>query len=547
MFRFRQIRTPRVRRWWSRRRVCAASYIVLFVFVVYAVSMIWSFHQIATTGEHSGFLPVRVGDGQSAGALHSNEQKEVPSVSLTTVAHEQLNVAPPATTATTIRVLILIASVPRTPETICTTLQAIFDNYFGSSGSTSDLKNRTTSTVLIIVEPPVVLVHRYGPWTCNYDDNGTTPGAAGDHRRGISVIVRDYPPHERVSNAQQTHDYLELMNDGLQLLQQQQQKESVLFSHVLFLDDDVELCPQFSEVVSLIHTVVSSHDYDLTLAHLGRGGSGVLVSSSNLVHLRDSVLDDRRGRRQHSMKDLAKGGRPQRNKNIDKSFLEWALQVQRGCTIRPTTIQMRHIGLESRLHPGETWEDVDQCGQASNNRAWQSLSESSLHPALFSEYCVYSANCSPYSSRGVATLQGSNRSDDSVCQCLPGFTGSDCGIPNDATSSTQYIRRKLNAPIVVMLSAKSAVEEGMQHRVLADAGAHHLVNLYLIGYSARSQWLADNVYVSTSDAHHMLDVELNNSSRFGEMAFPIELIILDKLLPPQELWTLKYYEEAYDK
>lgn len=473
--------------------------------------------------------------------------------------HAETHAQPPAQSSTTIRVLILIASIPRTPETVCITIKSILDHFLSDATLITPSTNNGNRSTVVVVEPPVILVHRYGPWTCNNSFGSSI---------GEDIILRKFPPHERVSNTQQTNDYLDLMNDALQLLQQplqnnndQQQhpRQPPYLSHVMFLDDDVELCPHFSDIISLIHNVAPQ----FTLAHLGRGGSGVLVSSFNLARLRDSVLADHSGGKYSALKedDFQKRERRRRlrppNKkqrmmmNIDKSFLEWALQAQQGCTIRPTTIQMRHIGLQSRLRPGKTWKDVDQCGQASNNRAWQSLSENHLHTALFSEYCVYPAKCSPYSSiRGENIMQGMDRSDDSSgCRCLPGFTGSDCGIPiqEAAVPSRQYVRRNLNAPIVVLLSAKEADQavtlgEDFEHQVLADARAHHLVNLYVIGDSSRTQWLADNVYASSLEAHHVLEVGFKNSSRFGELAFPIELITLERLLSPQELWTLKYYE-----
>ena len=427
---------------------------------LYLAGLLWSLHQVTQQGSlHKARNP-------------SHALNWIPSIGLRDINHTR--------PFTVNRVLILLVSIPRTPETLCPTLQSIRDHFVGPHWEHH------------------VLVHRYGSGpSCNH----------------LVDTFRRFPPHERVTNNQQTLDYLRLMDDALSF-------QLDTHSHVLFLDDDVTLCPGFSQPLSQLQQIAPN----LVMAHLGRGGSGVFIPASSLLLLRDAIQAQH-----HSFRN-------KRPKNVDKMMLEWGLD--HGCTLRPTTIQMRHIGLSSRLHPSTTWEDVDNCGGPTNNRDWQALSETQFHPQWFTENCLYSPHydCSPYSS-----IPGTN------CHCIPSYTGQDCGIPMVASTAHSLIQRNRQAsPLVVCLLATSPIHDQLlQEQVLADRQAHSLINLYIIGNHSQRGWLTDNVYLSPLlEPCTALTMELQNSSRFGTSAFPKELVLLHQLLTPQELWTLKYYQQV---
>lgn len=439
---------------------------VIILALLYLVGLLWGVHQVTAYASL---------DDVTFPSKQSRIQPTIGSIALRDINHTQ--------TSDAHRIVILLVSIPRIPETLCSTLQSVRDYFVDPNW-----------------EPPLVLIHRYGP------------GQSCTH---LVDIFRQFPLHDRVTNNQQTLDYLHLMDDALSFQQKVQQ------SYVLFLDDDVTLCPGFPQTVSLLQQVAPN----FTLAHLGRGGSGVLIPTSSLSRLRDSIQAQH-----HSF-------RSKRPKNIDKMMLEWGLD--HGCTLRPTTVQMRHIGVSSRLHPGMIWNDIDQCGEPSNNRDWQALSETQFHPRWFTEHCVHSpydhqnTYCSPYSS-----IPGTN------CRCISGYTGQDCGIPMVQSPLHTYIRRTRKiVPLVTCLFATSPINsEWLQEQVLADRKAHSLINLYIIGNHSRRGWLSDNIYTTPLEPYTALTIELQNSSRFGVLAFPKELVILNQLLTPQELWTLKYYQ-----
>ena len=253
---------PRERHLRGRQRFGIRRCIGLFLVMVmlYVAFMIWNFHQITTTttiitttsvqhaARHQVPLPIIKGISGPAQDLSwpSAVQHHKPAATTTRTAR------PRSSFQESIRVLILVASIRRIPETICATIQSVFDNFHSPGPVAAGNKSRTATSgnvkVGVGVEPPVLLVHRHGPtWNCEEQDL-----QHGSDRSGVSLILRQYPPHERVSNFQQIDDYLALMNDGVKLLRNngtEEGKNQSSFSHVLFLDDDVELCPNFSSIL----------------------------------------------------------------------------------------------------------------------------------------------------------------------------------------------------------------------------------------------------------------------------------------------------------
>jgi hypothetical protein len=337
---------------------------------------------------------------------------------------------------------------------------------------------------------PHVLVHRYGELSC---DEGTLMA-------NPQVTFRQYPRHtRRVSNKQQTEDYLNLMEDASQMLVNEQHNAN--FSHVMFLDDDVELCPGFGSIIEKALTTFPSFG----MGHLGRGGSGIIISAENIAKLRGSIMSD------------------SSSKNVDKSMLEWALRRMRVCTLRPVEIQMRHVGLISTFDRAG-WEDTDKCRAPANNVAWQGLSESASAD-FFGEYCLNPPWCSPHSSV------------DGCINCTKGFSGEDCGIPSDDDDDIMTSTHRENvAPIVALLSGDS------EEAVVADSKKHNLINLYVIGNKIKTSWLTPNVYTTTREASVSFKEDLKDWARWGTKALPADgTIFVHKLLSPQELWTMKYY------
>jgi len=480
------------------------------------------------------------------------------------------------------RLLILINSVQRAPDTICQTLESIRKVL---------LELPSSSTSSSSISPTTILLHRYGSWTCSFPSSSFN--SVTDEERFL-FYRKDFPPHERrtISNHQQSLDYYTLIQHGWDLVLGGgrtsgnngaiRASDVTNFTHALFLDDDIELCDHdiFSQTLSYLMGIQnqeqqrynnhSSYDYryhphdsnssrnefrnrlfppTFTLAHLGRGSSGILIPIQHLPYLvYDAILkrDQKHGRKL----------------NVDKAMLEWALYDQRGCVLRPTTIQMRHVGFYSYLHRGgggspqqqpeqQTWKDVDHCGGPMNNRDWQGLSDTRFHPSFFSENCLRSdddedhdynspgiGRCAPYGGRWIP-------GKSSYCQCLDNYTGDDCGLSKDLVDV--YVRRHHtpNPPVVMLL------REGNDHlsssslitQVVFDAQSHSLINLYVIGNSSHhQQWLTDCIYTSTmEDPYLAFHIELSNSTRYGRLAFPKELILLDHLLSMEELWLLKYY------
>lgn len=368
-------------------------------------------------------------------------------------------------------ILILISSVPRKQEKVCSTVKSILQNF-------QTTKRENT---------PHILVHRYGDFPCE---------KALLAKR--EVTFRQYPGHA-TSNKQQRNDYLNLMEDGSQMLVE---KHNISFSHAMFLDDDVELCPSFGSVLETALATFPSFG----MGHFGRGGSGIIVPAENFLQLRDSLKFESRNSIQH----------------VDKFMLEWALRHQRVCTIRPLKIQMLHVGLKSSFHR-EGWKDTDRCEAPSNNVAWQGLSESASVD-FFGEYCINPPWCSPYSSI------------DNCLNCTDGFSGKDCGIPTNDDGTRNYKRRKNAAAIVALLSGVS------EEDILDDLKKHKLINLYVIGNQRTKGWITENAYSTTKEALVALKEELKDSARWGAMAFSTDdTIFVDKLVSPQDLWTIKYY------
>jgi hypothetical protein len=292
------------------------------------------------------------------------------------------------------------------------------------------------------------------------------------------------------------------MKDGEDMVAEELGSESP-FSHVMFLDDDVELCPGFESILVKARNTFPSFG----MGHLGRGGSGIIVPAESLPKLRLNMMSN------HNSK-----------KPVDKSMLEWARHLMRVCTIRPVTIQMRHIGLQSAFKKNEKWQDTDRCGAPANNVIWQGMSESASSD-FFGEYCLNDPRCSPYSSgpKGNCTT------------CINGYKGKDCGIPENLHN---YKRRDNIASIVAFLSVTGTEE------VLADSKKHTLINLYVIGNLKETGWLAPNVYATIGDAGTAFKEDLKDTARWGHFAFAAETIYVHNLLSPEKLWTMKYYQEV---
>jgi hypothetical protein len=417
----------------SIRRRSLLYMVALFIIILYLAVLAWNFGTLTRTAEQTEKCQPLVDSG---GATQTWKQR-----------HEN---------GDSTRVLILISSAPRAPETVCRTIHSVLQNF--------QAKRATHN----------ILVHRYGDLSCEKNILASP-----------QVTLRQYPRHVFVSNNEQKRDYLKLMEEGTQMVDDS-------FSHIMFLDDDVELCPGYANIIEKACTAFPT----LGLGHFGRGGSGILVPAENLLKLRDSMKRDRK-------------------KNVDKSMLDWALRKTRICTIRPVAIQMRHIGLNSSLYRGETWEDVDKCGAPANNFAWQSMSESASSD-FFSEYCLNNPLCSPFSSQ-----------DHDRKTCIDGYSGEDCGIPSDGNTCIRQ-NKVAAVPMVALLSGDDPKED-----VLADSTRHNLINLYVIGNQEETKWLAPNVHTSTRDASVAFHEDLKDTARWGEMAWSRETIFIQKVLQPQ--------------
>ena len=78
--------------------------------------------------------------------------------------------------------------------------------------------------------------------------------------------------------------------------------------------------------------------------------------------------------------------------------------------------------------------------------------------------------------------------------------------------------------------------------ILDDLKKHKLINLYVIGNQRTKGWITENAYSTTKEALVALKEELKDSARWGAMAFSTDdTIFVDKLVSPQDLWTIKYY------
>jgi hypothetical protein len=150
------------------------------------------------------------------------------------------------------------------------------------------------------------------------------------------------------------------MKDGEDMVAEELGSESP-FSHVMFLDDDAELCPGFESVLEKSLDTFPSFG----MRHMGRGGSGIIVPAESLPKPRLKMESDQKDN-QESHNHI---------KPADTSMLEWARLLMRACTIRPVTIQMGHVGLQASFK-NEKWQDTDQCGAPADNFACQGMSES---------------------------------------------------------------------------------------------------------------------------------------------------------------------------
>jgi hypothetical protein len=404
-----------------------------------------------------------------------------------------------------IHVLILISSVARKQETVCTTIRYALENFQGDDPS---------------VLSPHILVHRYGDFPCNNSTDNNNMLMWNDK---TSLILEQYPPHAHPNNQQQIIDYLNLMEHGIQLIAAQRQTQTQsqpLFSHVMFLDDDVELCPGFGDILVKAARMAfpSSSSSSFGMGHFGRGGSGMYVPVDTLPKLKTKMMQDRERFRSDP-------------RNVDASMMEWGLQrADNTCVLRPVTIQMRHIGFTSSMNIIKEWKDSDRCGAPADNVNWRALSESASTD-FFGEHCLNPA-CSPFTSIHLDDCS-------TTTSCKEGYTGQDCGLR--ASDEAWFTRRKYVAPIVALL------EDGSEDSVLLDSKRHNLINLYVLGNKQESAWLTHNIYISTNNASMAFQEDLKDTPRWGRLAFPRELITIHSLAPPEDLWSMKYYERRAQK
>ena len=449
---------------------------------------------------------------------HHTDNRYNNDPTLTEKNESLLEMLPRVENATNISVLILISSVVRKKETVCTTIKGVINNYLRNEEDTDG-----RSSPLLTVSNPHILLHRYGSSpACNVSSTS-------------SLTLEEYPIHQHASNQQQMIDYLHLIDHAIEFTLSRWNNSSKLFTHVMFLDDDVELCAGFSKIIA---TALQSFPSRHIVGHFGRGGSGLFLPAHELPKLRQKIKMD-----YSQLKTTPK--------NVDTSIMEYGLQNLETCVLRPTAIHMRHIGFESSMNRREQWQDVDKCGQPANNVNWKALSESP-HPIFFGEHCLNPASCSPYTSSISSSANLIHKYNCSVCK--PGYTGQDCGLPLE--ESQRYKPRKIIAPIVALLDADYYPMKE-KNAVVEDSKRHTLVNIYVIGnykhgtvlgtesnITHSGYWLASNVYASTHDATTAFRNDLKYTARWGQLAWPRELLFVNDLLPPEELWLLKYYERT---
>ena len=353
--------------------------------------------------------------------------------------------------------LIAIPSVTRQSETLCMELKSILSNEIAANQ-----------------EDITILVHRRGDIDC-------------DEFQDERVVLKRYDPRNSPNNEAQRKDYAELMNDVLKL------KDKV--SHVMFLDDDVELCPTLSDTY---HEAIAVHDFGF--AHLGRGGSGVVVPIERLEALRQYVSSHR--------------------DNVDIAMMHWAMRDARVCSVRSRKLQMRHVGKISSISrfgspQRHRWADTDSCGGLSYNHNFVGMSET-LNFNFFSEWCHDGRKCSPVGS------------EDHCATCRAGFEGEDCGIIVGRSQK----RRRLNVAPIVLVSNRP-VDKFLD-----------FVSLYVIGSQSETKWLKWNVYQSTKPARQAFEDLIGGREREREwrQTFPsAELTVLDVDTPVSEIWHTKYY------
>lgn len=323
---------------------------------------------------------------------------------------------------------------------------------------------KTVGSIIATTEKYPVLIHRRGALEC-------------EHFSNPRVIIKHFEPHT-TDNDNQKKDYLALFDD-IETFKD--------VSYVMFLDDDVRICDEFS------FTFNQLMEYPFLLGHFGRGGSGVVLKISDISDLTQFVAS--------------------RSNNIDQLMLRWALRHRKECSLRPQKIQMEHIGkissIDKRPKGGglhNKWYDNDICGAQANNHDFQAMSETpSEH--FWSEYCIH-PHCAPFGS------------SDNCKTCLSGYKGDDCGIPDDGY---EYKRKPNAAPIVLLTDSVM--------------NSSPYINLHIIGSQLANKDVAYNVWHRTQSAQDVW-------SQTSKLAFPVETRVIYNILSEPELWILKYYEKG---
>ena len=225
---------------------------------------------------------------------------------------------------TSLSIRVGIASIRRSPETLCNTVRSI----------------------LVNIPSADVFIHRRGPITCSeFSDERVTVKYMPTHPPGVLKQVKDF---------------LYLLED----------LDNTTHKHIMLLDDDQEICPHFTRT---FRTAQRMHDF--TFGHFGKGSSGVVFSPRLLQNLTNYIKTAR------FQKDCAP--RQPHCANIDVIMLHWALKYRRSCTVRPQRMAMIHHGRNSSMKK-IMWKDEEQCG--GDNEAFMPLTDTPDH-LFWTQHC----------------------------------------------------------------------------------------------------------------------------------------------------------------